>query len=119
MNSAYFMARAAQRLSCSVNLRTGHAYDFIGQDVTGCAECAGCTSAGRADVEVGLIDASGAFPGSRLVQTNGKIQLRWPCPDCGREVCEDATALKATDLAVAIAADPICHSCRRAQRSAA
>jgi hypothetical protein len=118
VNSAYFMARAAQRLSCSVNLRTGYAYDFIGQEVNGCADCAGCDSSGRTDMDAGLVAAPGALEGTRLVQTEGKIQLCWPCPGCvaGAEVREEAGALEATDLAVSIAADPICHSCRRAGR---
>lgn len=63
MNSAYFMARAAQRLSCSVNLRTGYAYDFIGQEVNGCADCAGCDSSGRTDMDAGLVAAPGALEG--------------------------------------------------------
>lgn len=113
MNSAYFMARAAQRLSCSVNLSTGNVFDFTGHEVTDCLECPGCGSAGRIDVEAGLVAAPEALPGSRLLQVDGKIQLRWPCPGCGREVCEDAGgALEATDLAVSIAADPMCHQCR-------
>lgn len=118
MNSAYFMARAAQRLSCSVNLRTGHVYDFTGHEVTGCADCSGCTSTGRTDVDAGLVAAPGALAGTKLFQVAGKLQLRWPCPGCGGEVCEDAGALEATDLAVSIAGDPMCHSCRRGRKSA-
>jgi hypothetical protein len=117
VNSAYFMARAAQRLSCSVNLRTGYAYDFIGKEVNGCADCAGCDSSGRTDMDAGLSGGSGgALEGLGWSRQRGKIQLCWPCPGCGAEVREEAGALEATDLAVSIAADPICHSCRRAGR---
>jgi len=112
MNSAYFMARAAQHLACTTSVQTGRSFDFTGREMSGCHQCAGCDSLSR-NQDLGLVDGAATIPGTVILSHEGQAKLRWSCPDCGTYVYEDTVPITAIEHAKVIAADPMCFTCRR------
>ena len=112
MNSAYFMARAAQLLACTTNVQSGRSFDFTGHEMPGCHECAGCDSLAR-NQDLGLVDGAATIPGTIIMSHEGQAKLRWPCPGCGTQVYEDTVPISAIEHAQAIAEDALCFTCRQ------
>lgn len=111
MNSAYFMARAAQLLACTTSVQTGQSFDFTGREMSGCHECAGCDSLSR-NQDLGVPHGATIIPGTVILSHDGQAKLRWPCPGCGAYVYEDTVPISSTEHAKAIALDPLCCTCR-------
>lgn len=107
MTAAAFMAEFNARFACSVSLRGGREFDQMGQfhpPGSSCAACFGCDSRSG---NMGVADA-----GFSLHRKDGRIQLSWACPGCGKSVTEETTLMAATADANAIATDPLCYRCR-------
>lgn len=112
MNSANFMARAAQQLACTTNVQSGRSFDYTGHQMSGCHECAGCDFLSR-NQDLGLVDGVSTIPGTVILSHEGQAKLRWPCPGCGAYVYENTVPISAIEHAKSIAADPLCFTCRQ------
>jgi hypothetical protein len=104
-----FMARFAQKLGCTVHLRSGREFTSTGSAAgTGgsCATCGGCSNLYG---DVGLADE-----GIKLVNSVAAgLELSWACPGCGRETVEATSPLSAIAQARECKSDPLCVSCRK------
>ena len=88
--------------------RNGHRHEHCGTCQT---QCGGEVLGFSGDIEVARVWGSDA------------IELRWPCPECGREVTQETTALASMADANETKRDPLCYACRKpantkAQRAA-
>lgn len=63
--------------------------------------CEGAKLGFSGGVEVGRVWGSDA------------IELRWPCPGCGRETTQETSALTSLSDAAKVQADPLCYACRK------
>lgn len=84
--------------------------DGLGRPVargTACAACHGC------DVPHGDVGLIGKALQSRLAVEDGKLFVRWQCPECNRTIDEETDWLTVFDDSKKIEVDPLCVHCRK------
>ena len=84
--------------------------DGLGRPVargSACAACHGC------DVPHGDVGLTGKALQARLAVEDGKLLIRWQCPECNRTVDEETDWLSVFEDAKNVEGDPLCVHCRK------
>ncbi|HCZ16784.1 MAG TPA: hypothetical protein DHV85_19805 [Candidatus Accumulibacter sp.] len=84
--------------------------DGLGRPVArgeACASCPGC------DTPHGDVGLTGKSLQSRLAVEDGKLFIRWQCPECNRTVDEETDWLSVFEDAKKVEFNPLCVHCRK------
>ena len=72
-----------------------------------CSACPGC------DIPHGDVGLTGKALQARLSVEDGKLFVRWQCPECNRTVDEETDWLSVFEDAKKVEFNPLCVHCRK------
>ena len=84
--------------------------DGLGRPVargSACSACPGC------DIPHGDVGLTGKALQARLSVEDGKLFVRWQCPECNRTVDEETDWLSVFEDAKKVEFNPLCVHCRK------